>query len=64
MPRRSLPKALGVLADTKAEVAAYAVFSRHHWHKIWSTSPTERLNKESKQRTNVVGVFPNDKEML
>ena len=45
-------------------MTAYAVFPRHHWRKIWSTNPLERVNKEIKQRTNVVGVFPNDDAVL
>ncbi len=61
---RSLPKAAGVLADAEDDVTAYAIFPRHHWRKIWSTNPLERVNKEIKRRTNVVGVFPNDDAVL
>jgi putative transposase len=35
-----------------------------HWKKIWSTNPLERLNKEIKHRTDVVGVFPNPDALL
>jgi transposase-like protein len=57
---RSLPKAAVVLADAEDDVTAYAIFPRHHWRTIWSTNPLERVNKEIKRRTNVVGVFPGD----
>jgi len=61
---RSLPKAAAVLADAEDDVTAYAALPRHHWRKIWSTNPLERVNKEIKRRTNVVGVFPNDDAVL
>jgi putative transposase len=54
---RSLPKAAAVPADAEDDVTAYATFPRRHWRKIWSTNPIERVNKEIRRRTNVVGVF-------
>jgi putative transposase len=58
------PKAAALLAEAEHDVTAYAVFPRTHWRKIWSTNPLERVNKEIKRRTNVVGVFPNDASVI
>ncbi|SFH68997.1 transposase, partial [Cryobacterium levicorallinum] len=39
-------------------------FPPKHWRQVWSTNPLERLNKEIKRRTDVVGVFPNPAALL
>jgi transposase-like protein len=38
----------------------HSPFPSAHWRQIHSTNPLERLNKEIKRRTNVVGIFPNE----
>jgi putative transposase len=58
------PKAAELLAEAEHDATAYAAYPRAHWRKIWSTNPLERVNKEIKRRTNVVGVFPNDESVI
>jgi putative transposase len=61
---RQFPKVEQMLRDAGADVTAFAGFPVSHWKKIWSTNPLERLNKEIKRRTDVVGVFPNPAALL
>ena len=61
---RQLPKVERLMTDAKDDLLAFTGFPPAHWKKIWSTNPLERLNKEVKRRTDVVGVFPNPAALL
>jgi putative transposase len=58
------PRVAEMLRDAKADVTAFSDFPQAHWRKVWSTNPLERLNKEVKRRTDVVGIFPNTDALL
>ena len=61
---RQFPKVETMLRDAAEDITAFADFPTAHWKKIWSTNPLERVNKEIKRRTDVVGVFPNPAALL
>ena len=62
--RPRFPKLADLLDEAEPEVLAYLAFPQPHWRQIWSNNPLERLNKEVKRRTNVVGIFPNAAAVL
>jgi putative transposase len=62
--RARWPQAAEVLAAAEDDVLAYMAFPQAHWSRIYSTNPLERVHKEVRRRTNVVGVFPDDPSVI
>jgi putative transposase len=62
--RPKFPKLAAMMDDAEQEVLTFMSFPKAHRTQIHSTNPLERLNAEVKRRTNVIGIFPNDKAII
>jgi putative transposase len=60
----ALPRVAQLLAAAEEDLLAFYAFPEAHWTKLRSTNPLERFNREIGRRTDVVGIFPDDRSLI